>query len=135
MDFLPLPAHSQDAADSRQRWVALGAAARAGRQWIWGGPAGSGTTNNEGAMTTTSTNYITVRRAAELAGVSHWAIRKWIKRGRLRVKQPGGNRGDLLIDKSSINNWHATQVQTLITEPMLKARNYFKLKIIIIFKC
>ena len=24
-------------------WVALGAAARAGRQWIWGGPAGSGT--------------------------------------------------------------------------------------------
>ena len=54
--------------------------------------------------TTTSTNYITVRRAAELAGVSHWAIRKWIKRGRLRVKQPGGNRGDLLIDKSSLIN-------------------------------
>ena len=57
-------------------------------------------------MTTTSStsNYITVRRAAELAGVSHWAIRKWIKRGRLRVKQPGGNRGDLLIDKSSLIN-------------------------------
>jgi excisionase family DNA binding protein len=53
---------------------------------------------------TTSTNYITVRRAAELAGVSHWAIRKWIKRGRLRVKQPGGNRGYLLIDKSSLIN-------------------------------
>jgi predicted site-specific integrase-resolvase len=45
-----------------------------------------------------------VRRAAELAGVSHWAIRKWIKRGRLRVKQPGGNRGYLLIDKSSLIN-------------------------------
>ena len=57
-----------------------------------------------GAMTTTSTNYITGRRAAELAGVSHWAIRKWIKRGRLRVKQPGGNRGYLLIDKSSLIN-------------------------------
>jgi excisionase family DNA binding protein len=56
-----------------------------------------------GAMTT-STNYITVRRAAELAGVSHWAIRKWIKRGRLLVKQPGGNRGYLLIDKSSLIN-------------------------------
>ena len=84
-------------------WVALGAAARAGRQWIWGGPAGSGTTINE-ATVTTSTNYITVRRAAELAGVSHWAIRKWIKRGRLRDKQPGGNRGYLLIDKSSLIN-------------------------------
>ena len=83
------------------RW---GAAARAGRQWIWGGPAGSATDNKGAMTTTTSTNYITVRRAAELAGVSHWAIRKWIKRGRLRVKRPGGNRGDLLIDKSSLIN-------------------------------
>ena len=56
-----------------------------------------------GAMTT-STNYITVRRAAELASVSHWAIRKWIKRGRLLVKQPGGGNRDLLIDKSSLIN-------------------------------
>ena len=51
---------------------------------------------------TTSTNYITVRRAAELAGVSHWVIRKWIKRGRLRVMQPGGDNSHLLKDKSSL---------------------------------
>ena len=49
---------------------------------------------------TTSTNYITVQKAAELAGVSHWVIRKWIKRGRLRVMQPGGDNSYLLIDKS-----------------------------------
>jgi len=53
---------------------------------------------------TTSTNHITVRRAAELAGVSHWMIRKWIKRGRLRVRQPGGEHSHLLIDKSSLIN-------------------------------
>jgi len=51
---------------------------------------------------TTSTNYITVRRAAEMAGVSHWVIRKWIKRGRLRVMQPGGDNSHLLIAKSSL---------------------------------
>jgi excisionase family DNA binding protein len=51
---------------------------------------------------TTSTNYITVQKAAELAGVSHWVIRKWIKRGRLRVMQPGGDNSHLLIDKSSL---------------------------------
>jgi excisionase family DNA binding protein len=53
---------------------------------------------------TTSTNHITVRRAAELAGVSHWVIRKWIKRGRLRVSSPGGEHSHLLIDKSSLIN-------------------------------
>ena len=52
--------------------------------------------------TSSSTNYITVRRAAELAGVSHWTLRKWIKRGRLRVMQPGGENSDLLIEKSSL---------------------------------
>ena len=56
-------------------------------------------------MTTSSTsNYITVRRAAELAGVSHWVIRKWIKRGLLRITQPGGENSHLLIDKSSLIN-------------------------------
>ena len=52
--------------------------------------------------TTSSASYITVRRAAELAGVSHWAIRKWIKRGRLRAMQPGGEHSHLLIDKTSL---------------------------------
>ena len=52
--------------------------------------------------TSSSTNYITVRRAAALAGVSHWTLRKWIKRGRLRVMQPGGENSDLLIEKSSL---------------------------------
>ena len=50
----------------------------------------------------TTTSYITVRRAAELAGVSHWTIRKWIKRGRLQAKQRGGERGHLLIDTTSL---------------------------------
>jgi len=56
-------------------------------------------------MTTTTTstaNYITVRRAAELAGVSHWTIRKWVRRGRLQAKQRGGERGHLLIDTTSL---------------------------------
>ena len=55
------------------------------------------TTNN-------NTSYITVRRAAELAGVSYWTIRKWIKRGRLQAKQRGGERGHLLIDTTSLIN-------------------------------
>ena len=56
-------------------------------------------------MTTTTTstaNYITVRRAAELAGGSHWTIRKWVRRGRLQAKQRGGERGHLLIDTTSL---------------------------------
>ena len=52
--------------------------------------------------TTSSTNYITVRRAAELAGVSQWTIRKWIKKGRLQAKQRGGECGHLLIDTTSL---------------------------------
>ena len=52
--------------------------------------------------TTSSTNYITVRRAAELAGVSHWTIRRWIKRGRLQAKQRSGEHGHLLIDAASL---------------------------------
>ena len=82
--------------------------AGAGVPWIWGGPAGSGTTYNEAAImsdtntNTSNTSYITVRRAAELAGVSHWTIRKWIKRGRLQAKQRGGERGHLLIDTTSL---------------------------------
>jgi len=52
--------------------------------------------------TTTNTSYITVRRAAELAGVSYWTIRKWIKKGRLQAKQRGGERGHLLIDTTSL---------------------------------
>jgi len=51
---------------------------------------------------TTTTNYITVRRAAEIAGVTHWGIHKWIKKGLLQVKQPGGKFGRLLIEKSSL---------------------------------
>jgi excisionase family DNA binding protein len=54
--------------------------------------------------TTTNTSYITVRRAAELAGVSYWTIRKWIKKGRLQAKQRGGERGHLLIDTTSLVN-------------------------------
>ena len=51
---------------------------------------------------TSNTSYITVRRAAELAGVTHWTIRKWIKKGRLQAKQRGGERGHLLIDTTSL---------------------------------
>ena len=69
--------------------------------WRWEQPQGLGVNGfgevqrvvvlqiMRGLMTTTSsTNYITVRRAAELAGVSHWVIRKWIKRGLLAVRHP-----------------------------------------------
>tara|TARA_R110002020_G_scaffold311275_1_gene526911 strand:- start:1347 stop:1547 length:201 start_codon:yes stop_codon:yes gene_type:complete len=54
--------------------------------------------------TTSTTNYITVRRAAELAGVSHWTIRNWIKKGRLQAKQRGGECGHLLIDTTSLRD-------------------------------
>jgi len=47
---------------------------------------------------------LTPDQAAELAGVSHWVIRKWIKRGRLRIMQPGGDNSHLQIDKSSLLN-------------------------------
>jgi len=53
-------------------------------------------------MTTNTTTYTTVRRAAELAGVSHWTIRRWIKRGRLQAKQRSGEHGHLLIDTTSL---------------------------------
>ena len=52
---------------------------------------------------TTKPKYITIQRAAEELGITHWTLRRWIDQGVLPATQIGGPGKRLLIHKDDLN--------------------------------
>ena len=52
---------------------------------------------------TTKPTYITIQRAAEELGITHWTLRRWIDQGVLPATQIGGPGKRLLIHQDDLN--------------------------------
>ena len=59
-------------------------------------------------MTTDKPVYITIQRAAQELGITHWTLRRWIDQGVLPATQIGGPGKRLLIDQDDLNELIAT---------------------------
>ena len=57
-------------------------------------------------MATAKPRLYSVHQAAAMVGVSEKTIRRWIKRGLLPSRQPGGPQSDLLIDGHDLSTMY-----------------------------
>ena len=109
------PRYGRGAARSGEKssgWIATAKDTSVALPGIWrrpgeiSGQLPLGTTGHTNDMATAKPRLYSVRQAAAMAGVSEKTIRRWIKRGLLPSRQPGGPRSDLLIDGHDLSTMY-----------------------------